>query len=86
LGLITGLLNPSLHSGRMDTLDASHCLGAQAFESLIDGAFDFLFRSFQVVESRALAVAKGSLALLAADDRHHLAALIQFHQSCFTLS
>ena len=61
LSLITGLVNPTLHGGWMDTLNASHRLGAQALNLLTDRAFDFLFRGFQVVESRAVTIAKSPL-------------------------
>src|SRR6266542_975046 len=74
-GLELGALSPTLDGGRVDMFDPGDGFRAETLESLIDGAFDFLFRSFQVVESRAVTVAKGSLVLFAADDPHHLTAL-----------
>jgi len=59
----------------MDSLNAGHCLRAQAFEPLMDGAFDLLFRGFEVVERRAVAVTRGPLAPLAANNADHPAVL-----------
>jgi hypothetical protein len=59
----------------MHALNASDRFVVQAFKLLIDGAFDFLFRSIQILESRPVMIAEGSIAQLTADDHHKLAAL-----------
>lgn len=59
----------------MDAFNASNRLWAQAFDTLMDGAFHFIFRSFQVVENHAVTVAKGSVVLLATNDQGRLAVL-----------
>src|SRR5215468_1908420 len=65
-GLRTGSINPALNGGRMNTFDTGHGFRAQAFESLLDGALNLLFRSFTVAESLP--------ALTAAEDKDSLTA------------
>jgi hypothetical protein len=71
----SGSFDPPLYSGWMDALNASDRFVVQAFKLLIDGAFDFLFRSIQILESPPVTIAEGSTAQLTADDHHNLAAL-----------
>jgi hypothetical protein len=52
----------------MNAFDARHGLRAQAFEALLDGALNLLFRRFKVVEGRSIAVAESFPALTAAED------------------
>jgi hypothetical protein len=59
----------------MNVFDAGHRLQAPAFEALLDDALDYLLQRLEVIEGRALPSTKSSLALLAANGRHHLAAL-----------
>ena len=61
-------INPSLYGGRMNAFDARHGFRAQAFEPLMDGALNLLFRRFKVVEGRSKAVAESLPALTAAED------------------
>jgi|SRR5262252_702844 len=49
-GLGTGSTNPSLYDGPMNAFDARHGFRAQAFEPMLDGALNLLFRRFKVVE------------------------------------
>jgi hypothetical protein len=67
-GLDTGPINPSLYGGRMNAFDSRHGFRAQAFEPLLDGALNLLFRRFKVVEGRSKAVAECLPALTAAED------------------
>ena len=55
----------------MNALDPRDRFEAQAFESLLDGALDFLLRRLEVIEGRAVAVAECSPA---ADHRDSLTA------------
>ena len=73
-GLNTGPINPSLYGGRMNAFDARHGFGAQAFEPLLDGALNLLFRRFKVVEGRSKAVAECLPALTTAEDKDGLTA------------
>jgi hypothetical protein len=73
-GLRTGSINPALNGGRMNTFDTGHGFRAQAFESLLDGALNLLFRSFKVVEGRSKSVAESLPALTAAEDKDSLTA------------
>lgn len=50
----------------MDVLDARHSFRAQALESLLNGALDFLLRRLEVVESRAIPITESFPALAAA--------------------
>ena len=67
-GLGAGPTKPSLYGGRMNAFDARHGFRAQAFEPLMDGALNLLFRRFKVVEGRSKAVAESLPALTAAED------------------
>src|SRR5262249_46593525 len=67
-GLDTGPINPSLYSSRMNAFDARHGFRAQAFELLLNGALNLLFRRFKVVEGGSKAVAESLPALTAAED------------------
>ncbi len=67
-GLDTGPINPSLYGGRMNAFDARHGFRAQAFEPLLDGALNLLFRCFKVVEGRPKAVTESLPALTAAEN------------------
>jgi hypothetical protein len=58
----------ALNGGRMNTFDTGHGFRAQAFESLLDGALNLLFRSFKVVEGRSKSVAESLPALTTAED------------------
>src|SRR5262245_18639912 len=73
-GLDTGPFNPSLNGGRMNAFDARHRFRAQAFEPLLDGALNLLFRRFQVVEGRPETVTECLPALTAAEDDDRLTA------------
>ena len=73
-GLRTGSINPALNGGRMNAFDTGHGFRAQAFESLLDGALNLLFRRFKVVEGRSKAVAESLSALTAAEDKDSLTA------------
>ena len=42
----------------MNLFDAGHCLRAQAFEALLDGALDFLLRRFEIIEGRVVPATK----------------------------
>jgi hypothetical protein len=59
----------------MNAFDAGHSPWAQASEASPDGALDFLLRRLEVIEGYVVPVTKSSLVLLAANDRHRLAAL-----------
>jgi hypothetical protein len=67
-GLNAGPINPSLDGGRMNAFDARHGFRAQAFEPLLNGALNLLFRRFKVVEGRSKAVAESFPTLTAAED------------------
>jgi hypothetical protein len=74
-GLDTGPLNPSLDGGRMNAFDARHSFRAQTFKALLDSALDFLLRSLEIIEGRAVPVTKSAFVQIAANDCHRLAAL-----------
>jgi hypothetical protein len=67
-GLNTDPITPSLYGGRMNAFNARHGFRAQAFEPLLDGALNLLFRRFKVVEGRSKAVTESLPALTAAED------------------
>jgi hypothetical protein len=66
-GLGKGPINSSLY-GRMNAFDARHGFKAQAFEPLLDGALNLLFRRFKVAEDRPETVAESLSTLTAAED------------------
>jgi hypothetical protein len=72
--LRTGPADPSLDGGRMNAFNASYGFRAQAFESLPDGALDFLFRRFEIIKGRPEAVAESLSTLPATKDEDGLAA------------
>ena len=52
----------------MNPFDARHGFRAQAFEPLLDGALNLLFRRFKVVEGCSKAVAESLPTLTAAEN------------------
>jgi hypothetical protein len=57
-GLRTGAINPAPDGGRLNAFDASDSLRAKPFESLLNGALDFLFWGLEVIKGCAVAVAE----------------------------
>lgn len=74
LRLGASTLNPTLNAGRMNLFNARDRLRTQPFESLLNGAQDFLFGSLEVIEGRAGTVAKGFPTLPTTNDKDSLAA------------
>ncbi len=75
LGLRTGAINPALNGSRMNAFDASDSLRTKPFESLLNGALDFLLWGFEVIKGRAVAVTECPFVLLTSDDGYGLATL-----------